>query len=98
MPKFVVLINYGGDDITQLAKLPDRLESGELGAAELGIVIESLHVTFGRYDAVLIIEAPDEPRAAAFILKTMGSSRIRTETMTALDQDQIRAIADGLLD
>lgn len=92
MAKFIILINHTGDETGELTALPDRLEA----SAGDGITIDSFHLTFGRYDAVLIIDAPSEPAAAMFILTTLGQRTIRTETMTALDEGQVRAIADGL--
>ena len=92
MAEFITLINHAGES-GELTELPDRLAA----AAGTNITIDSFHLTFGRYDAVLIIDAPDEPSAAMFLLTTLGQRAIRTETMTALDEGQVRAIADGLL-
>ncbi len=93
MPKFVILMNHVGDETSELTQLPERLAAG----AGTDITIDSFHLTFGRYDAVLIIDAPDGPAAATFILTTLGQRTVRTETMTALDEEQVRAVADGLL-
>lgn len=98
MSRFIVLINYGGDEAAQIGALPQVLASGREQAAKLGITVESYDVTFGRFDAVAIIEAPNEPIAAKFILSAFGTGQARTETMTAFNEDQIRAISDGLLD
>ena len=34
------------------------------GAAELGVTINSFHLTMGRYDAIVIFDAPDVEIAA----------------------------------
>ncbi len=98
MSRFIVLINFGGDLASQIKALPDILSLSRRVAGELGVVVESYDVTFGRFDAVAIIEAPSEPTAAEFILKTFGSGQVRTETMSAFTEDQIRSISEGLLD
>lgn len=98
MSKFVVLINYSAEGGRTFADLPHRLSAGRERAAELGITVESFHLTFGRYDAVAVIDAPNEPTAAQFILAHVGGEHARTETMTAFDEDQIEAIVNGLLD
>ena len=98
MTKYVILINYPGDEISQIKDLPERLASGREGAGDSGIVVESYYLTFGRFDAIAIIDAPDGPTAAKFILNMIGVGNVRTETMTAFGDDQIERIADGLLD
>ncbi|MDH3680620.1 MAG: GYD domain-containing protein [Acidimicrobiia bacterium] len=98
MTKFVILINYPGDEIEQIKDLPERLASGREGSGGEGVTIESYYLTFGRFDAIAIIDAPDGPTAAKFILKMIGVGNVRTETMTAFGEEQIDAIADGLLD
>lgn len=98
MTKYVILINYPGDEIAQIKDLPERLASGREGAGAVGITVESYYLTFGRFDAIAIIEAPDGPSAAKFILNMIGVANVRTETMTAFDDAQIEAIANGLFD
>lgn len=98
MSKFVILINYTAEGLQDFTDLPRRLKASREKAAELGVTLESYHLTFGRYDAVAIIEAPDEPTAAQFILSHADAGYVRTETMTAFSEDQISAIASGLLD
>jgi len=95
---FVILINYTGDEVGQIRDLAERLKTGREGAAALGVTITAFYLTFGRFDAVAIIEAPDGPTAAKFILNSIGTGLVRTETMTAFNEEQIEAIADGLFD
>jgi len=98
MTKFVILINYPGDDIAQIKDLPERLASGREGAIAAGVTVESYYLTFGRFDAIAVIDAPNGPIAAKYILNMIGTGNVRTETMTAFADDQIEAIADGLFD
>lgn len=98
MTKFVILINYPGDDIAQIKDLPERLATGREEAGAAGVTVESYFLTFGRFDAIAVIEAPNGPTAAKFILNMIGTGNVRTETMTAFADDQIEAIADGLFD
>lgn len=98
MTKFVILINYPGDEISRIKDLPERLASGREGSGGAEVSVESYYLTFGRFDAVAVIDAPDGPTAAKFILNMIGIGNVRTETMTAFGDDQIDAIAAGLLD
>jgi uncharacterized protein with GYD domain len=98
MSRFIVLINYAGDEVAQVRQLPALLAAARQRADELGITIEAFNLTFGRFDAVAMIDAPDEPTAATFILTAFGTGPVRTETMSAVSEDQLRSISDGLLD
>ncbi|MGB5759726.1 MAG: GYD domain-containing protein [Acidimicrobiales bacterium] len=96
MSKFVILINVSYDEEAQVKNLPDQLAQGHEIGRSLGVTIDSYYMTFGRFDAVATIDAPDGAAAAKFILSAFGPL-VRTETLTAFNEDQIRAIADGLL-
>lgn len=96
MPKFVSLINYTDAGVQHFKELRQRLEHARAGAAELGVTIDSFHLTMGRYDAIAIIDAPDNATAAKLALINAANGRVRTETMAALSEEEAIAIADSL--
>ena len=48
------------------------------------ITIRNVYFTFGRYDGVLIFEAPDVETAMNFVRKIGLETRYATETLTAI--------------
>ena len=48
--------------------------------------------TMGHYDAVEILQAPDDESASAFILDLTSAGNLRTSTLRAFDHDQMQAI------
>jgi len=48
------------------------------------ITIRNVYFTFGRYDGVLIFEAPDVETAMNFVRKIGLETRYATETLTAV--------------
>jgi GYD domain len=50
----------------------------------------------GRYDGVLILEAPDDETAAKFALARGAAGNIRTETLRAFTEAEFRQITAAL--
>ena len=96
MPKFVSLINYTDEGVQHFKELAVRLEHAREGAAELGVTIDSFLLTMGRYDAVVIIDAPDAATAARLSLTNAANGRVRTETLTAFSEEEAVEIASAL--
>jgi uncharacterized protein with GYD domain len=48
------------------------------------VTIRNIYFTFGRYDGVLIFEAPDVETAMNFVRKIGLETRYSTETLTAV--------------
>lgn len=54
-------------------------------AKALGVTVESLLWTQGRYDGIIQFEAPDAETAAALMLSLAAKGNVQTETMVAFD-------------
>lgn len=96
MPKFVSLINYTDEGVQHFKEFAARMEHARQGAAELGVTIDSFHLTMGRYDAVVVLDAPDAATAAKLALVNGANGRVRSETMAAFTEDETSAIAGSL--
>ena len=57
-------------------------------AAKLGIVRKNVYMTFGPYDFVQIIEAPDDEAVAKYVLSVTSKGNVRTTTMRAFDEPE----------
>ena len=58
----------------------------------LGGRMKSTLWTIGPYDAVSIVEAPDDETVTAFALAMCGQGKVRTTTMRAFDRSEMAAI------
>ena len=96
MAAFVSLISYTDDGVQNFKDFGQRMEHARHGAAELGVTIESFHLTMGRYDAVVIFDAPDAETAAKLALVNAANGRVRTETMAAFSEADTERIAESL--
>ena len=53
-------------------------------------------LTMGQYDAVVILEFPDDATAARTILRVSMQGNVSFETLKAFTEDEFRGIADGI--
>jgi len=57
--------------------------------APKGIKIRDVLFTFGRYDGVIIFEAPNEKEAMKFIMETGFTTQYTMETLTAVPAKEL---------
>ena len=81
--RFVVLFRFD----TKPTKAGSAERDKNIAMAEkLGIKITAMYMTFGRYDAVAVVEAPDEKAVLKMLLKLPDS--LHTETLLALSAEE----------
>ena len=82
MPTYILLSRWTDQGIKNVDQVANR-EKGATAAAAGMQVSQTLYFTLGEYDAVNIIEAPDDDTAAAFALEIGTHGNLRTTTMRA---------------
>ena len=92
MTKFVVLCKFTEKGITNIQQSPDRADALRASAEKMGIKVPAMLWTAGPYDALIVMEAPDETTAAAFVLGVAKLGNITTTMMPAYDAAGFRAI------
>lgn len=96
MAKFVMLIRYTDEGVKHFKEFQTRMGHARRGAEELGVQIESFHLTMGEYDAVVLVEAPDARTAAKLSLINAANGRVRTVTMPAFTEEETAQLAGEL--
>ncbi|MGQ9625090.1 MAG: GYD domain-containing protein [Candidatus Bathycorpusculaceae bacterium] len=79
---FVTLLSPKGKGIDAVKYLKGLKEKE-------GIKIKDVYFTFGRYDGVMIFEAPDERAAMKFVMETGFSTQYTVETLVAVPAKEI---------
>jgi uncharacterized protein with GYD domain len=92
MASYVILGRWTGQGIQNVKKGPDRLKAVKGSFKERGIRTESFHLTFGRYDFVMIVEAESDEAMASALLSVVAEGNASTETLRAFTEDEYRAI------
>jgi uncharacterized protein with GYD domain len=92
MPIYVALVNWTDQGTKDFRGAVERANSfGEL-VEQAGGRVRELVWTLGEYDAVLVLEAPDDETAAVLVLKVAALGNVRTKTLRAFDADQMTDI------
>jgi uncharacterized protein with GYD domain len=83
--KFVTLLNFTEQGIRNINQTTSREAAFAKQAKGAGINIsESLWLT-GRFDGLIVFDAPDAETAAAVMLQLSKSGNVKTETLRAFD-------------
>ncbi len=88
MGTYILLVNSTDHGAKGVAEIPDRQEASRQTAKKLGIVRKAVYMTFGPYDFVQIIEAPDDAAVAKYVLSVNSKGNVRTTTMRAFDEPE----------
>ena len=88
MGTYILLVNLTDQGAKAVRDIPNRQQSSRDTAAELGIVRKNVYMTFGPYDFVQVIEAPDDEAVAKYVLTVNSKGNVRTTTMRALDESE----------
>ena len=65
MAKYISLIKYTAKGIENVKESPKRLDAFKQLCESMGAKVEGFYLTMGRYDLVVIVEAPN-PETAAY--------------------------------
>ena len=96
MATYIVLINWTEHGVAGAGDSPTRATAAAAALRKLGGKMKNVWWTMGPYDAVSIIEAPDEETVTAFCLAVGAQGNARTVTMRAFDKTEMQKVLDRL--
>ncbi|MGD1061525.1 MAG: GYD domain-containing protein [Methanomassiliicoccales archaeon] len=86
--RFISLIKFKGKPTKE--KIAQNIKCIEKATTKYGVKIVSIDWTLGRYDSVVIMEAPDEKTALQMSLRR--SDCMATETLVAIPAKEARKL------
>ncbi|MBI2371499.1 MAG: GYD domain-containing protein [Deltaproteobacteria bacterium] len=92
MPTFIILANFTEQGIKTVTQTTERAKAFEAMAAELGVRLNEIYWTMGRYDVVAVVEAPDDETMSAVTLGLGVRGNVRTETLRAYSASDMARI------
>lgn len=92
MATFIALTNFTQQGIQNFKVSPDRVDQFKAMAQKAGVTIKQIYWTMGSFDAVTILDAPDDKTATALMLSLASLGNVRTQTLRAFDASEIREI------
>ena len=96
MAKFISLINYTAEGVDKIKESPNRLDAFKQLCESMGVTVDGFFLTMGRYDIVIIVDAPDIKTAAKVILATGSAGAVSTETLPAFTEEEYRQVISEL--
>ena len=96
MPTFFLLSRFTQQGLERIKDGPARLEAAQKTLESLGGEWRSFHLTMGAYDAVAVIDAPDDETVARFSLAVGAQGNVKFETLRAFDEAQYRDLVSSL--
>ncbi len=96
MPTYIALLNWTQQGASRLKESPKRLDAARKAYKKVGAEIKDVYLTFGRYDLVCVIEAPDDKAYARAVLGLASQGNVTTESLRAFGEEEYRKLLGSL--
>ncbi len=96
MTTFISFVNWTDQGIKNVKEAPNRLEAARAALKGVGGEIKDVYITNGRYDIVVIADAPDGDAMATFALAIGAQGNVRTETVRGFTEGEFQKIVSNL--
>ena len=96
MGKYISLVKYTQKGIENIKDSPKRLDAFKQLCESMGARMDAFYLTMGRYDLVVIVDAPNPETVAKIVLTTTSGGAVSTETLQALTEEEYRKIISEL--
>ena len=92
MATYVTLINFTEHGARDVKETANRSSQYKHLAAQMGCMITDMWWLQGQYDAVAIVDAPDDAAASALAMSVGRLGYLRTQTMRAFSAAELATI------
>jgi uncharacterized protein with GYD domain len=96
MATYILLTRFTSQGVENIKDSPGRLEAAKKAIAGLGAELKAFYLAMGQYDAVVVVEAPDDETVAKASIAIASQGNVRMETLRAFDEDEYRRIVGAL--
>lgn len=91
MGTYISLLRFEFEGPEKLKEAPKLLDSCIEQRRSIGIDVRAAFLTMGAYDALIILEAPDDAAVARLTSLAIGSKpKVTTETLRGFSEEQYR--------
>ena len=88
MSNYILLIRWTEQGISKIKESPARYNSFKSSVEKAGGKLIGGYYTFGKYDVVLIIEAPSDEVVMSLMLKVGSAGNVKSQTLKAFTADE----------
>lgn len=96
MATYITLAKYTAQGVKAIKDSPGRVDGFRKLCQSMGAELKAFYLTMGRYDIVVIVEAPDAATVARIILATSSQGNVGSETLCAFSEAEFKEIVAGL--
>ncbi len=96
MNTYITLVHFTQAGVEKIKDSPKRLEEVKKAFKAAGAEMKAFYLVMGRFDAVVISEAPNDEAGAKVCLAIGAKGYVRTETLRAFTEDEYRKIVSAL--
>ena len=93
---YITLANFTAQGIANIKESPQRIDDARGAIEASGGKMVAWYLVMGRYDIVVIAEAPNSKVVARVLLALGAQGNVRTETLQALTEEEFREVVSGL--
>jgi uncharacterized protein with GYD domain len=88
LSQYILLINWTQQGISKIKESSDRYNSFKASVEKAGGKVIGGYYTFGEYDVIIIIEAPNDEVVMSMMLKVGSAGNVRTKTLKAFTAEE----------
>ncbi len=96
MATYITLIRWTEKGIEKVKESPKRLDAAKKAFQSMGAELKEFYLVMGRYDIIIISEAPNDETISKLALAIGSKGAIRTETFRAYTESEYRKIIADL--
>ena len=97
MAYFITLLSYTDQGIRNIQDTTKRARAFQGAVRKFAkSKVKEIYWTLGHYDAVVVVEAPNDETMARIQLSLAANGNVRTETLRAFSRGEMDAILKGI--
>src|SRR4030065_903505 len=96
MPTYIGLMKWTEQGIRKVKESTKRAKDFQELAAKVNVKVREVHWTMGRYDVIVVAEAPDDETISRLTLGLGMVGNVQAETLRAFCAQEVDKIVKGL--
>lgn len=96
MPMYALLLHFTDKGISHIKDSPKRADAFRAAAKKAGAKVQCQFWLQGRYDGLIVLDAPDETTATALTLGLAKLDNVRTTLCRAFEETEFKAILSAM--
>jgi uncharacterized protein with GYD domain len=93
---YISFIQFTQQGLASIKDSPKRLDAARKAFEQAGAKIKDFYLVMGKYDIVIVVEAPNDEAIAKTSLAIASKGNIKTSTSRAFTEAEYRKLIDSL--